>query len=340
MLRALLRTLFGRPSAAPSSETASLESPPPAAEAVPSAVSPVKPWREAPTRTWGDDVGHGVAVTVTVTTGHHGFLSVVGESHYQDALRKIARRSGPGGVFTARLVPEPDNPYDANAVAVCADSDLEKVGYLARAVAKAYHAPLAHCGKPVTCPAKLTGLDAGTIGVVLDFEEVRSALGLPRVSRETESTETEWSDEDVATAAHYRRMLNDNRNFVMETRPFEKSDLAEAVARYHRAIGTLIEARDLVAAKGLGAHGYAFNQTDAAPIDRLTLCLIKIGKAEEAAEALDKFVEDFPHTREMTLITMARERVERARLGRPRARRKPSDEGPSPTSVSTDRAKD
>src|SRR3954453_2190671 len=130
MLRALFRVLFGLrdDKAKPSSQ------PPMAAR--PS-------WREAPTRTDTNDLGHGIVATLTYQTGHHGFVQVVGESHYQDALRTLAGRIGSDGVFTARLVPEPDNPHDPRAVAVCVDGDLAKIGHLARDVAKVYHSLVA-----------------------------------------------------------------------------------------------------------------------------------------------------------------------------------------------------
>ena len=35
-------------------------------------------------------------------------------------------------MLTARVVPEPLNPDDANAVAVCTSDDLAKIGHLAR----------------------------------------------------------------------------------------------------------------------------------------------------------------------------------------------------------------
>ena len=57
-------------------------------------------------------------------------LAVVGESHYQDALRRIA---GPGAVrhyCGAMLIPEPKNPHDNMAVAVMAVG--RRVGYLSR----------------------------------------------------------------------------------------------------------------------------------------------------------------------------------------------------------------
>jgi HIRAN domain len=66
-------------------------------------------------------------------------LEIVGEASYQNALWSIC-----GGVegdkirhqTVAVLVPEPDNPYDPNAIAVHIDGHI--VGYLAREVAQQY----------------------------------------------------------------------------------------------------------------------------------------------------------------------------------------------------------
>ena len=301
MLRAILRAVFGQRNDKPGSS--------------PSPASETPRWREAPTRTLSDDLGNGIAVTMTYATGHHGFVPVVGESHYQDVLRALAGRIGSDGVFTARLVPEPLNPYDANAVAVCVDDDLRKVGHLARGVAKSYHAPLARRAEPVTCPARLTGVDNRAIGVVLDFEQVREALGLPRVS-------VDQGDMDYDASDEYHRLNNANRLFVNETRPVERSDPAEAVARYRRALATLSECRELARAKGLDVYGFALNQTDAIPIDRLTRCLVNAGRLEEAAKELDKFIEEFPQARDMTLLKGARERVNRALAGPPARNRR------------------
>jgi hypothetical protein len=287
MLRAFLRALFGRPE-------------PTTAPARPETSSA---WRTAPTKTWSDDVGEGISVTMTVTTGHHGFLSVVGESRYQETLRSRADQLGPDGVFTARLVPEPDNPYDANAVAVCVDGSLAKVGYLARQVAKTYHPRLAGHGAPATCPARLTGVGAGTIGVVLDFEEVREVLGLSRVS-------VDQGDMDYEAVAEYHRLNDANRLFVKETRSLERSNLADAITRYRRAVAVLGECRDFAQAKELVLYGFTMNQTDAIPIERLTRCLLKIGKVNEAAMELDRFIEAFPHAGDMTLLKSARARID------------------------------
>jgi hypothetical protein len=79
--------------------------------------------------------------------------------------------------FTATLLPEPDNRYFQNAVAVI--SGGEKIGYLAPEIARRYFEPLVARGdaSPATCPGRRgTHADHETSGVelLLDF----SALGV------------------------------------------------------------------------------------------------------------------------------------------------------------------
>ena len=106
---------------------------------------------------------------------------IVGESNYQDALLNIAgghNRAGHEIECQAELRPEPNNPYDSNAVAVFIDG--RKVGYLGRDVAADYLTRLAEtgaAGATVRCNAKIVGgwrtnqHDSGHFGV---------RLGLPR----------------------------------------------------------------------------------------------------------------------------------------------------------------
>jgi hypothetical protein len=226
-------------------------------------------WREAPTKTWVDDIGSGLVATVSVTTGHHGFVQVVGESHYQDELRTLVARLGSDGIFTARLVPEPNNPHDTKAVAVVIDEQNGgKVGYLARQIAQTYQQRLLNHKSTVTCPARLTGTGFSAVGVVLDFEAVRDALGLPRVS-------VDQSDMDYEATAEYHRLNGANREFVKETRPLETSDPQQAVAHYREAIVALRRCRDLARERDLEKYGFLVNQTDALPLDRLVRCLLK-----------------------------------------------------------------
>ena len=114
-----------------------------------------------------------------------GFCAVAGESHYQEALR--ATRGACTETFegrpsfTAALVPEPDNDYDENAVAVY--SPQGKLGYLPRDTAREYREVFAEVTRRGSnggaCGAHLTGGEPGKkfFGVVL-------RLALPEICLE------------------------------------------------------------------------------------------------------------------------------------------------------------
>ena len=130
-----------------------------------------------------------------------GVLSVVGESHRQDALGQVARdATGPEPYladlkgraralaredgrlwFLAALLREPDNPYDENAIAVHA-TGVGLIGYLDRETALDY-APvfneLARQGYSVgACPAMLTGGGPSkSWGVVLCLSSPDAVIG-------------------------------------------------------------------------------------------------------------------------------------------------------------------
>lgn len=69
-----------------------------------------------------------------------GYCAVVGESHYQEALRGTAAICSVDEdgerVFQAYLIREPNNPYDSNAIAVY--SSQGQLGYLSRENAEDY----------------------------------------------------------------------------------------------------------------------------------------------------------------------------------------------------------
>lgn len=67
-------------------------------------------------------------------------VSVVGEFHHQDALRRVVGVMAPTARprrFKALLVPEPDNPHDPMALRVEIAGEL--VGYLGRRDAELFH---------------------------------------------------------------------------------------------------------------------------------------------------------------------------------------------------------
>ena len=79
-------------------------------------------------------------VEANVFKGRARRVEIVGEGHYERALAKIAGPKTPNGVnmyVVARLVPEPTNRYDRNAVAAIIDGYI--VGYLSRQQAINFH---------------------------------------------------------------------------------------------------------------------------------------------------------------------------------------------------------
>ncbi|HZQ63610.1 MAG TPA: HIRAN domain-containing protein [Gaiellaceae bacterium] len=90
-------------------------------------------------------------------------LEVVGESNYQEALWQIVggfRRDPVRHPCRAVLLPEPENPHDANAIRVIVDGQL--VGYLSREDAAAYLPGLHRLA--ASCPSGRVGLNGQVVG--------------------------------------------------------------------------------------------------------------------------------------------------------------------------------
>lgn len=96
-------------------------------------------------------------------------VEVVGESHYQEEIWSAVQQVGREVV--AILVPEPDNPFDSNAVSVWVAG--LKVGHLCRSDAEAYQAPIIRLmekeGQPIALAARIFGGERGkpSLGVFL-----------------------------------------------------------------------------------------------------------------------------------------------------------------------------
>ena len=108
-------------------------------------------------------------------------MEVVGESHYLDALTAITGRRGREHIrqpALAALVREPDNPYDADAVAIWIDG--RKVGHLSRSDAQAYQEPLlvlARQNRVLARDALICGHeDTPNLGVWLELPAVDDVL--------------------------------------------------------------------------------------------------------------------------------------------------------------------
>jgi len=114
---------------------------------------------------------------IAVADGGDTLVEVVGEAQHQAALERIAGGKHPGGTklaIRARLVPEPSNPYDPDAIRV--EIDHAHVGYLSRPAALAFQpvaARLTELGLALDVSGRLKGGwlrddgDEGDFGVTL-----------------------------------------------------------------------------------------------------------------------------------------------------------------------------
>jgi HIRAN domain len=123
-----------------------------------------------------------------IENGPREFLfDIVGESYHQKELEKICGGRTRDSVeleTEAYLVPESDNPYDGNAVAVYIDGDM--VGHLDRIDAREWRRELAKQGLgviTVRCQAMIVGGwdrgpdNRGHFGVKLDLPCIKPKDG-------------------------------------------------------------------------------------------------------------------------------------------------------------------
>lgn len=100
---------------------------------------------------------------------------------------------------------------------------------------------------------------------------------------------------DYQALQQFHAARDANRQFVADTRPFEVDRPQEAINRYYLALAALRKYEALVLERGLVAElGGRPNWGDPEILDRLTLCLVRMGKAEEAAKVAADYFRDFP----------------------------------------------
>jgi hypothetical protein len=123
---------------------------------------------------------------------------------------------------------------------------------------------------------------------------------------------------DYEASERYWALRKANDEFIALTRPLEKSDPEQAVDRYQQAMTRMYEYELIQTERGLVAElmseigGPAGNNT---LLDRLTLCLCRLGRVEEAAAAARKYLARFPVRRDQAVPGMVLRRIDRARRG-------------------------
>ena len=100
---------------------------------------------------------------------------------------------------------------------------------------------------------------------------------------------------DYQALEQFHALRDKNRAFVAATKQYEASDPQLAVERYSQALKAMREYESITLERGLVAEmGIGPNWGDPNILDRLTLCLSKLGRLEEAIAVTDSYFRDFP----------------------------------------------
>ena len=139
-------------------------------------------------------------------------FEVVGESHFQAALRELVKHGeknpkGEGTIVRVLIAPEPANPHDPHAVRIL-DTQNRTLGYFPREAARAYASCFdlmrSHNRALGTCPAAIFGGDRArpAIGIWLNLKPPETLLADLR-----ETFDTPAGAAPAPTLAHGRRQI-------------------------------------------------------------------------------------------------------------------------------------
>lgn len=119
---------------------------------------------------------------------------------------------------------------------------------------------------------------------------------------------------DFTASEKYNRLRDANLRFVDETKAFERSDPDRAVRCYRQALKQMRRYESMVTERGLIADLMKGTATgDTIILDRLTLCLVRSGRATEAVAEAERYFAGFPAARNLVIGQNIVRRVERAK---------------------------
>ena len=121
---------------------------------------------------------------------------------------------------------------------------------------------------------------------------------------------------DYPALARFHAARNANRLFVAETKPLESANLEQAIERYKQAMLAMYEYESITLERGLIAElsgdTYQCGGGGINILDRLTLCLYRLGRVRELNEAVDDFLTRFPQATELAMMQPVLKRRVRA----------------------------
>lgn len=197
-----------------------------------------------------------LAVLEAAVYGGHRNLDVVGESHYQEALRAITGSQRGDRVHhdvVAVLVPEADNAHDPNAISVWING--RKVGYLPRELAFLYRPGLLALMEREGRPIALRGFVAGggtrsdgpgLLGVFLDHDPSDFEIAEEPGDEAEDERIPEWlrrlPDDPIAAVSAVRRLLESEHDTITRHEMYEA--LEERLYRARDAFASALDEYD------------------------------------------------------------------------------------------------
>ena len=115
---------------------------------------------------------------------------------------------------------------------------------------------------------------------------------------------------DYQAIEQFHALRDENRAFVAATKQYEATDPPLAVERYLLALEAMRKYESITLERGLVAEmGVGPNWGDPNILDRLTLCLSKLGRFAEAVTVADSYFKDFPAALNLAVGKRIRTRV-------------------------------
>lgn len=106
---------------------------------------------------------------------------------------------------------------------------------------------------------------------------------------------------DYQALERFHALREKNRTFVASTKQYEVDDTEHAVERYAQALKAMREYEAITLERGLVAEmKIGPNWGDPNILDRLTLCLAKLGRYSEAIAVAEEYFRDFPKVLDLT----------------------------------------
>lgn len=154
-------------------------------------------------------------------------------------------------------------------------------------------------------------------------------------SEEAEELESEWIAQesetlvnwfnvgrkfDYAKLDYFQKLRDVNRSLITSANTIERTNLNDAIQMYIQAISKITEYADIEYESGLIGQLLREERTEVGrsgeidAIDRLSLCLIRCGRVEEASFYVKDYFEKFKADSRMVASTQIFKRIEKALL--------------------------